>query len=480
MSTACQPIKIRLKLKDFSDVLNLPDISNITSSSCNTTVGYNGIDAVSFFQTISDFYEQSKFWSNNLFSLPAGQNSKKFISLMSYWVDQFNHDTPYMGIALKVVMILPNLLLQKPSKSSKTVEHQKLLNERLQKWESGSFHELFRECLCIQRKLISSARTEESTSQLFVRFMLHGKVNAAIRLLERDGSCGVLPLSDDTLGKLKDKHPDAALAYKGSLLFGPIDDIPASYYDRIDERMIENAIKQTKGAAGPSNMCGQFCQVFCHKKFSNEGRTFRESIARLAKKLATEVIDPQHLDSFVACKLIPLDKCPGIRPIGIGETLRRVVGKAISWVVKADAMVAAGPLQVAAGIKSGAEGAIHAIRDIYENDEDSEAIILIDAQNAFNSMNRAAALHNIRIICPEVATYIINTYRSPPRLIIKADRNTGDEIRSLEGTTQGDNLGMIFYCLGIIPVLRSLKTLIESSELSVKQAWLADDASAVG
>ena len=95
-----------------------------------------------------------------------------------------------------------------------------------------------------------------------------------------------------------------AYIYKGSLLFGPIDDIPVSYYDtdRIDESMIENAIKQTKGAAGPSNMDGQFCpcQVFCHKKFGSEGRTFREHIARLAKKLATEAIDPQHLDSFAS------------------------------------------------------------------------------------------------------------------------------------------------------------------------------------
>ena len=227
-------------------------------------------------------------------------------------------------------------------------------------------------------------------------------------------------------------------------------------------------------------MTGKFFQIFCHKKFSNEGRTFRECIARLAKKLATEISDPQNLESFVACKLIPLDKCPGIRPIGIGETLRRVVGKVISWVVKTDAMIAAGPLQVAAGIKSGAEGTIHAIRELFEEDDDSEALILIDAQNAFNSMNRAAALHNIQIICPEVSTYVINTYRSPPRLIIKGDKNIGDEISSFEGTTQGDNLGMTFYCLGILPILRNLKTLIDSDNLTLKQAWLADDACAVG
>ena len=116
----------------------------------------------------------------------------------------------------------------------------------------------------------------------------------------------------------------------------------------------------------------------------------------------------------------------------------------ISWTVKKEAMEAAGPLQVAAGLKSGSEAVIHAMRGLY-SDPDTEGIILIDATNAFNQMNRTTALHNIQIICPEVATYLINTYRAPARLIIKSENNTGLVIFSYEGTTQGDNLGMIFY-----------------------------------
>ena len=62
-------------------------------------------------------------------------------------------------------------------------------------------------------------------------------------------------------------------------------------------------------------------------------------------------------------------------------------------VVKPDVMDASGPLQVCAGQTSGSEAAIHAMRNIFDTD-DTDAILLIDASNAFNSLNRATALHN--------------------------------------------------------------------------------------
>ena len=43
-------------------------------------------------------------------------------------------------------------------------------------------------------------------------------------------------------------------------------------------------------------------------------------------------------------RLIPLDKDPGVRPIGIGEVLRRIVGKVISRHAANEIKEAAGPL----------------------------------------------------------------------------------------------------------------------------------------
>ena len=71
--------------------------------------------------------------------------------------------------------------------------------------------------------------------------------------------------------------------------------------------------------------------------------------------------------------------------------------------IKPDLIECAGSLQLCAGQKAGCEAAAHAMREIYQEAE-TDGVLLIDASNAFNSLNREAMLHNIRYLCPELAT----------------------------------------------------------------------------
>ena len=121
----------------------------------------------------------------------------------------------------------------------------------------------------------------------------------------------------------------------------------------------------------------------------------------------------------------------------MGEVIRRIIGKWVTRVAKQDVMNASGAMQVCAGQKSGGEAAIHAMRSTFEANETDPAL-LVDASNAFSSLNRAAALNNIRVLCPLIATFVINTYRAPARLFVAG----GSELNSAEGTTQGDPLAM--------------------------------------
>ena len=54
-------------------------------------------------------------------------------------------------------------------------------------------------------------------------------------------------------------------------------------------------------------------------------------------------------------------------------------------------MDAAGCLQLCAGRRAGCEAAVHAVREIFAH-KDTEGILLVDASNAFNSLNHRAAL----------------------------------------------------------------------------------------
>ena len=126
-------------------------------------------------------------------------------------------------------------------------------------------------------------------------------------------------------------------------------------------------------------------------------------------------MDLLTIEPILSNRLIPLDKGNGeVRPIGAGEVIRRLIGKCVSKIGKQDVIEASGATQVGAGHKSGSETAIHAMH-IFESDE-TDAALLVDASNAFNSLNRAAALHSVRVICLIIAIYAINTYRAPARL----------------------------------------------------------------
>ena len=47
-------------------------------------------------------------------------------------------------------------------------------------------------------------------------------------------------------------------------------------------------------------------------------------------------VDPAGLEALVACRLIALDKCPGVQLIGVGECLRRLIGRVVVQCTKMD------------------------------------------------------------------------------------------------------------------------------------------------
>ena len=268
------------------------------------------------------------------------------------------------------------------------------------------------------------------------------KVN--VKLLTNNMSNGILPLIDATLQLLKQKHPESTEPPPEVLMEGPVRKIHPEAYDNTDESLILKAAMLTKGRSGPSGLDADgWRRMLTSREFgtSSTDLCLRKTFAQLIKKLCIEELGTTtSFEAFTACILIPLDKKPGLRPLGMGEVLKRITEKVIMMIFKKDITDAAGPLQLSAGQEAGAEAAIHAIRDIFAN-EDTEAVLLIDTENAFNFINRKVMQHNLNFICPIITTYITHRHITPARLFIIV----GGEILSKVGTNQGEPTVMGAY-----------------------------------
>ena len=100
--------------------------------------------------------------------------------------------------------------------------------------------------------------------------------------------------------------------------------------------MVRDAIEKTRGSAGPSGLDADgWRQILMSGNFGSSGEDLRKAIADMTKRLCRDNT-VKHLEAFLACNLIPLDKQPGVRLTGIGEILIRVTGKIVMKLLKRD------------------------------------------------------------------------------------------------------------------------------------------------
>ena len=422
------------------------------------------------------------FNGDNLFLVPSGNAGSSFVQELARLLQAFADGSSMESVCMKAITILQVLVLQKPSRTSKSRDQTKHLKRRMDIWKAGNLEEILLEGRCIQEHLPkpSKRRDKSKLAMLFQNLVSRGEINKALRLLSNSSS-GILGLDDmipdqadgspqrTTREILIEKHPAGKPAPAINLLQGHPGQANPILFENLNAEAIRKAAMKTNGAAGLSGLDAYAWRRLC-SSFKSALKDLCTALAAVGRRLCTDNINPDHLSAFVACRLIPLDKCPGVRPIGIGEVPRRIIAKAILGLLKQDILDASGPLQVCAGQESGCEAAIHAMRQTF-TDMDTEGALLIDASNAFNSMNRHAALHNISIICPSLAQVLCNTYKAPVRSVIQGE----GEVSSSEGTTQGNPLAMAMYALAMKPLIARL----QSHCPTVKQVWYADDATGV-
>ena len=217
---------------------------------------------------------------------------------------------------MTMLMVMPGLLLQKPSKRSKAADHSRVLQKRIDLWKEGKVTELLNEGRAIQDRLARGKHRQANTEKVFVRLMLQGKVSAAMRWIGQS-TTGILDASEDVVQELTKKHPRAKSASPGSILEGPGLNVEPVIFENIDGTLIQACAKRTGGSAGPSGLDSDgWKSLRCSKQFGKKTGELCDAIALMARRLSTEYLDPATLKPYIACRLVPLDKKPGVRPGG--------------------------------------------------------------------------------------------------------------------------------------------------------------------
>ena len=412
-------------------------------------------------------------WIPNLFLVPFGKEGRSFIDELSRLAKLFATDPDSECYALSALVLAPILILQKPSSKSKAKEHKDHVTRRLALWTEGRFDALLKEGQDIQKPLAARTTTQSQSTcdERFITKMRSGQTSEATGWLDSTRhTLGPKKCTKEVIQDLEEKHPASCPMSSQAAFHGPSQMHNPVTFESITGDTIYKCARDLRGSAGPSGLdsCG-IQRIICSRKFKRSSTELRDWLSQIAQKLACSPIHPRFLDVLCASRLIPLAKPDGgTRPIGIGETWRRILAKAVIKSQQREIQAAAGKFQLASGTKGGCEAAIHSLNDKF-NEPGCQGVLLLDASNAFNTLNRKLALHHTRVFCPIMSTFLDNLYGAYRDLYADGFLLSGEE-----GATQGCPSSMGMYCLGVAPLINMV------AQPDLFQVWFADDGNSAG
>jgi hypothetical protein len=270
------------------------------------------------------------------------------------------------------------------------------------------------------------------------------------------------PCNGDTLRKLQEKHP------QGPALTPP-PPVSATSLRAANTSEVRDALKTfpKDTACGISGMRSTHLLDCCRAPGGDRLLTSLTDFVNLCLQGSLNQYAQQY---FCGARLIALRKDDGdVRPIAIGEILRRLVAKVLLNI--SPEVVSVVGLHQFGLAPLGSEQIIHSLRSMIHNSTDeSLRIHLVDWKNAFNSIDRHALLQRVAEETPTLLPFVAYCYCNPSSLLFEHH-----VIASASGVQQGDPLGPLLFCIGLAPLLEAIIT--EIPEATSK--WYLDDGTVV-
>ena len=166
------------------------------------------------------------------------------------------------SVTLTAALLMPMLLLQRPSKNANRKILISHLDRRLTLWKDGLFFDLLHEGESIQARIPNShshaSGTDSDLHRLFSQHMMNGNVNSALRLLVDQPSNPNSPSTSTVCEIFINKHPPPGPIFPDSILLketpSPSHDPHPVIFDAIDGQQIHRMSFRVHGAGGPSRV----------------------------------------------------------------------------------------------------------------------------------------------------------------------------------------------------------------------------------
>ena len=328
--------------------------------------------------------------------------------------------------------------------------------DRLQRWEAGERMTLWdtRRQVTVRHGGHRTAAERRDFALGLAREGFDGKACAAL-LAE-----GLCPATPETVAELRALHPAQPTPTPcpmEALPLGP-DLTPAAV-----SRALRSFPAST--APGPSGLRVQHLRDAC---LPGSTDAFIDHLLAIVALLSNGQACVAAAPFLAGASLVAVPKPRGgVRPIAIGEVLRRLTGKCLMESVRGRAREHLFPAQVGVAVPAGAEAAVHAVRAwaTRHRDAANKVLLKLDFTNAFNTVSRQQVLHHVRSQFPELARWVTWCYGAPSHL------HFGDStLQSAGGVQQGDPLGPLLFATALQP----LATELRNSPLDLATFYLDD------
>lgn len=356
-------------------------------------------------------------------------------------------------------MMLPQCVLSAPRRSGRLHKRQVayFTKARCRRWLAGERAQLWADrSEAIKRvgRPSSDKAMAENRRRRCVHLAGEGEFARACTALVSDPP---VARSTEVEAQLRAKHPRAAPPRLSESSQPPADSAP-----EIGVEAVEAAMRgfRRSSAPGPSGLRPDHLREALGTAHADEVATHMTSLVNL---LASGRGLPAMAPFLAGASLHALPKPDnGVRPIAVGETLRRLVGKCLAAELKGQAREALFPRQLGVAVSHATEVAVHVVRDWSERyaSDPTRVLIKLDIKNAFNTLSRTQMLEATRARLPAASAWAEYCYRSPSHLFFE-----GTTIMSETGVQQGDPLGPLLFSLGMQSALENAAAAAPDSDL---------------